>query len=151
MPRIPVRRRRDSATRVVWRPRLGRLVPHGLLPVVLAILVGLGLVMGFAIRPSDMMFFCLLGALSVVGLYLLGRPQLVADEHGLTVVNVWKRREIAWGQVLAVDMPDGEPWPRLDLADGSTLPVMGIQASDGPRAYEQLHQVKETLAAPPGS
>lgn len=129
----------------LWRPRLGRLVPHGLLPVVVACLTALGLVMAPSIGADDMLVYAIIGAAMLAGLYRLGRPKLRADERGLTVVNVWRRYELAWAQVIDVTMPEGEPWPTLDLADGTTLATMGIQAADGERARRALAELRVLL------
>jgi hypothetical protein len=40
-----------------------------------------------------------------------------------------------------VSMAEGAPWPTLDLADGSTVAVMGIQSSDGERANRALAEL----------
>ena len=50
------------------------------------------------------------------------------------VVNGYRRREYEWAEIVAVHLPPGAPWVTLDLADGDTAPVMGIQGSDGDRA-----------------
>lgn len=130
---------------ITWRPRLGRLVPHGLLPIVTALLAGLGYTMAPSIRISDMALFAVFGFVALVMLYLVGRPKLAAHERGLTVVNVFRRRELEWAEVIAARMPEGEPWPTFDLADGNTLAVMGIQASDGARAHRKLAQLQALL------
>jgi hypothetical protein len=61
------------------------------------------------------------------GLVLLARPKAVADTGGLTVVNLRVTRRLAWPQVVRVNLRDGDAWVQLDLADGTTLPVMAIQ------------------------
>ena len=60
-------------------------------------------------------------------LVLLSRPKVVADRDGLTVVNLTVRRRLAWAEVLRVTLGHGDAWVRLDLADGTSLPVMAIQ------------------------
>ncbi len=52
---------------------------------------------------------------------------MVARQEGVTVVNLTTKRELAWAQVLRVNLRDGDPWVHLDLADGTSLPAMGIQ------------------------
>lgn len=60
-------------------------------------------------------------------LLVLSRPKAVADADGLTVVNLTVRRRLAWAEVLRVTLGHGDAWVRLDLADGTSLAVMGIQ------------------------
>lgn len=60
-------------------------------------------------------------------LVLLSRPKAVADLAGLTVVNLTVKRRLAWAEVVRVNLRSGDAWVHLDLADGTTLAVMGIQ------------------------
>jgi len=60
-------------------------------------------------------------------LVLLSRPKAVADAGGLTVVNLTVNRRLDWAEVLRVNLGPGDAWVRLDLADGTSLAVMGIQ------------------------
>jgi hypothetical protein len=91
------------------------------------------------------------GTLLVLGaaflsLYLaLARSRVVAREEGLVVVNGFRRRELAWPQVLAVSLPPGAPWAILDLADGTTVSALGIQGSDGARARTAVRELRALL------
>ncbi len=38
---------------------------------------------------------------------------------------------LEWAQIVTVNLRSGDPWVLLDLDDGSTLSVMGIQPADG--------------------
>ncbi|MYT28749.1 PH domain-containing protein [Streptomyces sp. MspMP-M5] len=67
------------------------------------------------------------GVLVAAVLLLLARPKVVARQEGVTVVNLTTRRDLAWAQVLRVNLRAGDPWVHLDLADGTSLPAMGIQ------------------------
>ena len=60
-------------------------------------------------------------------LLVLSRPKAVADADGLTVVNLTVKRRLAWAEVLRVNLGHGDAWVHLDLADGTSLAVMGIQ------------------------
>ena len=53
--------------------------------------------------------------------------KVVADEAGVTVVNLASTRRLAWAEILRVNLRPGDPWVYLDLADGTSLPVIGIQ------------------------
>lgn len=60
-------------------------------------------------------------------LFLLARPKIVADEAGVTVVNIVSRRRLDWAEILQVNLRSGDPWVFLDLSDGTSLPALGIQ------------------------
>lgn len=91
---------------------------------------------------ADRVGLVLIG-LAIAGLlYQLGRCRVSADDAGVTLVNPFRTRRLAWAEVLGVTMADGEPWPTLDLADGSTVSAMGIQRSDGPRARRALAELR---------
>jgi hypothetical protein len=86
--------------------------------------------------------------LIIVGaLYLLGHSRLRADEKGLTVVNLTRTRHLAWTQVVGVTFRQGYAWARLDVDDGTTIPVMGIQSADGPRGRAAARELAELIAA----
>ena len=74
--------------------------------------------------------------------WVLGRSRATAGPDSLVVVNGLKRRELAWEQVLAVNLPPGAPWATLDLADGTEIAVMAFQASDGTRARDGVRQLR---------
>jgi hypothetical protein len=84
--------------------------------------------------------------LAITGLlYLLGRCRVTANAEGLTVVNPIRTLRYEWAEVIRVSMSEGEPWPTLDLADGSTVSAMGIQRSDGARAGQALAELRALL------
>ena len=87
-----------------------------------------------------------LGAMMYVGGYALARSRVVARAEGLTVVNGYKTRRFEWNEVLAVQLRAGSPWAMLDLSDGTSVAAMGIQGSDGPRAVQQVHEVRALVA-----
>ncbi|WP_405896803.1 PH domain-containing protein [Streptomyces sp. NBC_00727] len=60
-------------------------------------------------------------------LALLSRPKVVADEEGVTVVNLTRTRRLSWAQIVRVNLRAGDPWVFLDLSDGTSMPVLGIQ------------------------
>lgn len=67
----------------------------------------------------------------------------------LTVRNLVHTRTVAWSEVTAVHFGGGRPWVQLDLADGDTLAVMGVQRADGPSATSEASRLA-TLAAAHG-
>ncbi|MGQ4490652.1 PH domain-containing protein [Streptomyces sp. 372A] len=60
-------------------------------------------------------------------LALLSRPKVVADEEGVTVVNLTRSRRLSWAQIVRVNLRAGDPWVFLDLSDGTSMPALGIQ------------------------
>ncbi|SES30785.1 PH domain-containing protein [Streptomyces qinglanensis] len=117
-PRVP-------ALPVTFRPTRTRavLLSAGLAAFVVITAISLMLQLGGGERAS---FICT-AALFLGVLVLLSRPRVTADEDAVTVVNLTTKRRLAWAQVLAVHLRPGDPWVSLDLADGTSLPAMGIQ------------------------
>jgi hypothetical protein len=79
------------------------------------------------LSPGERLSFVFTGALLFGVLVLLARPKVVADESGVTVVNIAGRRRLAWAEILQVNLRSGDPWVFLDLSDGTSLPALGIQ------------------------
>ena len=136
---------------VTWRP-LG--------PRVVGIAVGAGLVVicvfsWFTFDAETRERFTVLqrGTLLVLGLlvfsllYGLLRSRVEAHADRLVVVNGYRRRQFAWAQIVAVHLAPGAPWVTLDLADGETAAVMGIQGSDGARAQAAARELRRLVAA----
>ncbi|APE20426.1 MULTISPECIES: PH domain-containing protein [Streptomyces] len=77
--------------------------------------------------PGERASFVFTAALLLGVLVLLSRPKVVADDAGVTVVNITRTRRLAWAEILKVNLRPGDPWVFLDLSDGTSLPVLGIQ------------------------
>jgi hypothetical protein len=115
-----------------------------------ALLTLTAVVMWFAFPPHIRAQFSFLQVVTVIGLglmfyafgYALARSRVVAREEGLKVVNGYKTRRFDWNEVLAITLRQGSPWAVLDLSDGTSVPAMGIQGSDGQRAARQVAQVR---------
>jgi hypothetical protein len=87
------------------------------------------------------------GVLILILVHALTRSRVVAREDRIVVVNGYRRREFEWAQILAVNLPPGAPWVTLDLADGTNVAAMGIQASDGGRARRAVRELRGIVAA----
>ena len=110
--------------------------------IIMITMVTLALIVAPPFSIADRVGVVLFG-LAIAGLLaMLGRCRVSADATGLTLVNPARTRRLEWAEVLAVTMGDGEPWPTLDLADGSTVSAMGIQRSDGARAMRALAELR---------
>ncbi|MFD9522434.1 PH domain-containing protein [Streptomyces sp. NPDC059979] len=102
-----------------------------------AVLLGVGLAMFATItfiavtlerlQPGERISFIFVAVLLSSVLVLLSRPKVVADEAGVTVVNLTNTRRLDWAEILRVNLRPGDPWVFLDLSDGTSLPVLGIQ------------------------
>ncbi|WP_031486116.1 PH domain-containing protein [Streptomyces bicolor] len=77
--------------------------------------------------PGERLSFILTGALMFGVLAMLARVKVVADESGVTVVNIASRRRLDWAEILQVNLRPGDPWVFLNLSDGTSLPALGIQ------------------------
>ncbi|MGQ4725686.1 PH domain-containing protein [Streptomyces tunisiensis] len=111
---------------VIFRPGVTRavLLTAGVALFVLVSVIGLLLP---GLGPGERISFVFTAALLAGALFLLARPKVVADETGVTVVNIVNRRRLAWPEILQVNLRSGDPWVFLDLSDGTSLPVLGIQ------------------------
>ena len=103
---------------------------------------------------GDRISVAVVGVVALGLLTLLARPKAVADAAGLTVVNLVVRRRLEWPEVLAVRLRPGDAWVHLDLADGTTLAVMGIQPGLARRqaveAARLLRDLVHALGEAPG-
>ncbi|MEU9032613.1 PH domain-containing protein [Streptomyces sp. NPDC048383] len=79
------------------------------------------------LSAGERVSFVFTAALLSSVLVLLSRPKVVADEGGVTVINLTTTRRLEWAQILRVNLRPGDPWVFLDLSDGTSLPVLGIQ------------------------
>lgn len=77
--------------------------------------------------PGERLSFVLTGALCFWVPAQLARVRVVADDFGVTVVNIASRRRLEWAEILRVNLRQGDPWVFLDLSDGTSLPALGIQ------------------------
>ncbi|MCX4432396.1 MULTISPECIES: PH domain-containing protein [Streptomyces] len=111
---------------VTFRPSLTRAV---LLTAGVAIFVVIATVALLLeqLSPGEKLSFIFIGALLAGVLLMLSRPKVVADETGVTVVNITSRRHLEWAEILQVNLRPGDPWVFLNLSDGTSLPVLGIQ------------------------
>ena len=79
------------------------------------------------LTPGEKLSFVFTGALLFAVLAMLARVKVVADESGVTVVNIVSRRHLEWAEILQVNLRPGDPWVFLNLSDGTSQPALGIQ------------------------
>ncbi len=94
----------------------------------------------------DLVLTLFVTALFVVAGTALLRCRLDATEAGLLVVNGYRTHDLAWNQVVRLTMPQGAPFARLDLTDGSTISLVALQSSDGDRARRDLRLLRSLVA-----
>jgi PH (Pleckstrin Homology) domain-containing protein len=131
---------------VVWRPRLTRVVAYSLATVLVAGMVLLAIVVAPQFKLTDRVAMVLFGLAMAWLLHMLARCRVAADEQGITVVNAFRTRRLAWPEVVRVTMTEGEPWPTLDLADGTATGAMGINGAEKKLAARQLAELRTALA-----
>jgi hypothetical protein len=139
---------------VVSLPRIFR--PFGVRIAVYlfaAVLSGTVLVIWLAFAPEVRAQFSvfqratviLFGVAAAACGYALARCRVEARRDSMIVVNGYKTRRYDWNEVLSITLPTGSPWATLDLSDGTSIPAMGIQGSDGARAVTALREIRSLL------
>ncbi|MEU7027273.1 PH domain-containing protein [Streptomyces sp. SBR177] len=111
---------------VTFRPGRTRAVLLTLGVVMFVVITAVGLVLE-KLNPGERASFVFTAALFLGVLVLLSRPKVVADDEGVTVVNITRKRRLAWAEILKVNLRPGDAWVFLDLSDGTSLPALGIQ------------------------
>lgn len=134
-----------------WRPLGPRVAGIVAGAVVLVITVFLWLGFDDATRASVTPFqrgtVVAFGLLAASVIHALARSRADAEIDGLVVVNGYRRHVYEWPEVITVSLPRGAPWAMLDLADGTSQAVMGIQGSDGDRAIRAVRELRQILRA----
>ena len=130
----------------VFRPRWGRRIPYAMAVVVVAVFALL--VVGLTDWPVlDRSLVAVIGLAIAWFLHRLADVRVAADERGLLVMNVLRGRRLEWAEVLGVSLRPGDPWLVLDVSDGTVVPAMGVQGSDGDYAVRQAQQLAQLVAA----
>ncbi|MFE1955647.1 PH domain-containing protein [Streptomyces sp. NPDC059524] len=111
---------------VTFRPSRTRAILHGLGAASFVTITAVALLLG-GLNPGERTSFVFTAAMFWGVLALLARPKVVADDSGVTVVNVARSRRLAWAEIVQVNLRPGDPWVFLNLTDGTSLAAMGIQ------------------------
>jgi hypothetical protein len=85
--------------------------------------------------------FALFASGAAVLLWRIGGVHARPSPQRLVVRNIVRTHRLEWAEVLAVRFGVDDPWVRLDLADGSTIALMGIQRADGERAMREARRL----------
>jgi len=127
-----------------FRPRLARVVALGLALLVVVATAALVVLMP-ELATLDVSGVVVLAVAIVWFCWRQASVAAVPDATGLTVRNLLVTTRLTWPQVVAVRLGD-RPWVQLDLADGDTLAVMGIQRADGERALTEARRLSTLVA-----
>jgi hypothetical protein len=130
-----------------FRPRWARRVCYPVAVVVVVLLTAIALTLPERFRSADRFGIIAVGLLIAYGLHRLAAVRIKADENGLTVVNVVRRRRLEWAEVIAVRLNPADPWLTLDLSDGTEMAAMGIQGSDRAYARDQALALARLVVA----
>ncbi len=118
-----------------------------LIGVIVVVWVGLDAEIRDQFTTLERITLVLIGMMLFAAYYALMRSRVTASATGLTVVNGYRKRGYEWSQVIQVSLRRGAPWGTLDLSDGTTISVMGVQGSDGARARRAIREIRATIAA----
>ncbi|MFF3206989.1 PH domain-containing protein [Streptomyces sp. NPDC002962] len=111
---------------VTFRPGRTRVVLLTAGVVILLVISAVAMLLE-QLGPGERLSFILTGALIFWVLAQLARVRVVADDSGVTVVNIASRRRLDWAEIVQVNLRPGDPWVFLNLSDGTSLPALGIQ------------------------
>lgn len=129
-----------------FRPRWARWVT---IPIGLAALAGavfLAVLVWDWAGPVDGISFAVFGLLVAWFCWRQASVQARPDDDGLVVRNLLLTRRLEWAQIVSVRFGQGRPWVQLDLDDGDTLAVMGIQRADGAYAEREARRLATLVA-----
>ena len=134
-----------------WRPFGVRVAVWLLGGLLLALIVAVWIGLGAEVRSQFTVLqriTLIFMALLLFGTYnALVRSRITATDAGLTVVNGYRKRAYEWSQVIGVSLRRGAPWGSLDLSDGTTISLIGVQGSDGQRARRAVRELRAVIAA----
>lgn len=131
----------------MWRPRTTRIVAYITAGVIMLGLIALAVVVPEQYKLSDRLLMVGFGAAVSWILHMLARCRVAADDAGVTVVNAFSTRRLEWPEILDVTMAAGDPWPTLDLADGTSISAMGVNGTEKALAARQLAELQALLHA----
>jgi Bacterial PH domain len=129
----------------MWRPLRTRIIAYTMAGVIVLGMILLAVVVAPQFKVSDRVLLVAFGLFLGWLLHMFARCRVVADERGVIVVNAFRTRRLEWPEVLRVTMTEGEPWPTLDLADGTSIGAMGINGAEKSRAARQLAELRALL------
>jgi hypothetical protein len=134
-----------------WRPfgvRVAVWVLGGLLLVLIVVVwIGIGAEVRGQFTTFQRTTLVFMAMLLFTTYNALVRSRVTATRDGLTVLNGYRKRTYEWSQVIAVSLRRGAPWGTLDLSDGTTISMIGVQGSDGARARRAIREIRAAIEA----
>ncbi|MET8943816.1 PH domain-containing protein [Streptomyces sp. NPDC004542] len=132
---------------VTFRPGHTRVILLTAGVAIFVVISGIALLLE-QLGPGERLSFILTGALIFGVLAQLARVKVVADDTGVTVVNIAGRRHLDWAEIVQVNLRPGDPWVFIDLSDGTSLPALGIQPGIAKRrAIADAHTLRALAEA----
>lgn len=129
-----------------WRPFGARVMGTVAGVAVLALSIAVWIAWGPEVRARFTFFqrstLVFLGLLAFGVWFALMRSRVTATAAGVTVVNGYRRRDLSWPEVVGVNLRRGAPWAGMDLSDGTSISLIGIQGSDGARATQAVRELR---------
>lgn len=133
-----------------WRPFGVRFASYAFGGMLLALTLTVWIAWGPEVRsrftPFQKGTILFLGFLGFACLHALIRSRVTATADALTVVNGYRTRRFDWAEVVGCALRRGAPFATLDLSDGTSLSLYGIQGSDGSRATTAVRELREATA-----
>ncbi len=135
----------DDDLAAPFRPRLARAVTLGIAVLVLVLTALLATTMP-DLTLVDRTAFALFGLAIAWFCWRQASVRAVPDDTGLTVRNLLLTRHVTWAEIVSVRFGQGRAWVQLDLSDGDTLAVMGVQRADGTLAEGEARRLATLVA-----
>lgn len=138
-------------TGVTYRPLGARIIAYVAAACCLAMFIVIAIALPAEVRdgisPGQLvtLLLILLGALAV--LHGIGRTKVSSDSAGVHILNGFRRHDLEWAEVIAIEFGRGTPWAVIDTADGDVVKVMAIQSADGVRANKAVRRIRAELEA----
>jgi hypothetical protein len=118
-----------------YRPGGARIVAYGVAVAIVVVTAAIAVALPdwVTMAPVEQVTLGLIGLGALAALHAIGRSYVRVEEEGLTVVNGFRRHQIAWTEIRAIAMKRGAPWPTLLMkgVDERQIILFAIQGSDG--------------------
>lgn len=137
----------DSTT---YRPGGARIVAYGMAVALIVVTTAIGAALPGNVvwTPPQLFTLAVIGLVILTVLHGIGRSFVRVDDDGMTVLNGYRRHELAWSDLRAIVMKPGAPWPTAILrdADESSIILFAIQGSDGAAARRAAAELAKRVA-----